>query len=160
MPLGIKKVSFFTVTFSSITIWVGFYAWRILFNNYAVEVFDASAMDVSMIQAAREIPGLLAFGVGALALYITESRIVAISIIVLGLGLLFCGVAPSLLILGLATVMMSFGFHYFEPTNSSQLLLLAKSDQAGKIQGTAWAFGILEGYDHKWGLFQELNICS
>ena len=118
MALGIKKVSVFTVTFSAVTVYMGFYAWRVMFNNFAVEVFDASATDVGLIQAAREIPGLLAFGAGALALYFTESKIAAISIVTIGLGLLLCGLAPSLVVLGLATVLMSFGFHYFEPNNS------------------------------------------
>ncbi len=29
--------------------------------------------------------------------------------------------------------------------------------EAGKIQGAAWAFGSLEGYDHKWGNFDAAN---
>ena len=29
--------------------------------------------------------------------------------------------------------------------------------EAGKIQGTAWAFGSLEGYDHKWGNYDARN---
>jgi predicted MFS family arabinose efflux permease len=135
MPFKIKKVSFFSVAFSAVTIWIGFYAWRIMFNNFAVENFNASATDVGLIQAAREIPGLLAFGAGMLAVKFTESKIVAISIITVGIGLLLCGASSSLLMLGVATVIMSFGFHYFEPTNVSQLLLLSKPEEMGKTQG-------------------------
>ncbi len=145
MALGIKKVSIVTITLSSMVVWIGFYAWRIMFNNFAVEVFDASPTDVGLIQAAREIPGLLAFGVGALALYLTESRIAALSIIAVGAGLFLCGVAPSLVVLGLATVLMSFGFHYFEPTNSSQLLLLSKSDNLGRAQGRLRSYESMAG---------------
>ena len=79
MALGIKRISVFTVTLSAVVVYIGFYAWRVMFNNFAVEVFDASPADVGLIQAAREIPGLLAFGAGALALYFTESKIAAIS---------------------------------------------------------------------------------
>jgi hypothetical protein len=64
MALGIKRVSITTVTFSAFVIWVGFYVWRIMFNNFAVELFGASAPDVGLIQSVREIPGLLAFGAG------------------------------------------------------------------------------------------------
>ena len=145
MALGIKKVSIVTITLSSMVVWIGFYAWRIMFNNFAVEVFDASPTDVGLIQAAREIPGLLAFGVGALALYLTESRIAALSIIAVGAGLFLCGVAPSLVVLGLATVLMSFGFHYFEPTNSSQLLLLSKSENLGRAQGRLRSYESMAG---------------
>ncbi|MBD3404497.1 MFS transporter [candidate division GN15 bacterium] len=145
MNFRIRKVSIFTVTFSSVVVWIGFYTWRIMFNNFAVEVFDASATDVGIIQAAREIPGLLAFGAGALALYFTESKIGAISIVTLGAGLILSGMAPSLLVLGLATVLMSFGFHYFEPNNSSQLLMLAGRHELGRAQGKLRSFESIAG---------------
>lgn len=145
MAIRIREVSFFTVTLSSVVVWIGFYTWRIMFNNFAVEVFDASATDVGIIQAVREIPGLLAFGAGALALYFTESRVVAISIITLGIGLILSGAAPSLFILGAATVLMSFGFHYFEPNNSSQLLALANTEELGKAQGRLRSYESMAG---------------
>ena len=140
MNWRIKKVSITTVTMSASVVWIGFYAWRVMFNNFAVDLFDASATDVGIIQAAREIPGLLAFGVGALAVYFTESRIASLSIIFVGLGLLVCGWSPSLMGLGIATVLMSFGFHYFEPTNSAQLLNLTDSSQLGKAQGKLYSW--------------------
>jgi predicted MFS family arabinose efflux permease len=37
--------------------------------------------------------------------------------------------------LGLATVLMSFGFHYFEPANMSQLLSISESRELGRTQG-------------------------
>ena len=135
MALGIKKVSVLTITMSSMAVWIGFYAWRVMFNNFAVDIFDASATDVGVIQAVREIPGLLAFGVGALAVYFTESRIASLAIVAVGLGLILCGLSPSLVMLGAATLLMSFGFHYFEPTNSAQLLNLSKTGELGKAQG-------------------------
>jgi predicted MFS family arabinose efflux permease len=135
MALGIRKVSVFTITMSSMAVWIGFYAWRVMFNNFAVDIFDASATDVGVIQAVREIPGLLAFGVGALAVYFTESRIASLAILAVGLGLILSGLSPSLVMLGAATLLMSFGFHYFEPTNSAQLLNLSKAGELGKAQG-------------------------
>ncbi len=135
MTFRIRQISVPTITFSAVICWVGFNAWRVIFNNFAIEVFDASPTDVGLIQAVREIPGLLAFGVGALAIYLTESRIASLSIVAIGLGLILSGMAPSLFVLGFATVFMSFGFHYFEPTNSSQLLAISSSDEMGKVQG-------------------------
>ena len=145
MALGIKKISIFTVTFSGMSVWIGFYVWRIMFNNFAVESFSASPTDVGIIQAAREIPGLLAFIAGALALYLTESKIASLSIVLTGLGLLVCGFSPSLIILGLATVIVSFGFHYFEPANTSQLLLLVDNNSVGKAQGKLQSYDSLSG---------------
>lgn len=145
MNLKIDKITFQTVTLSAVTTYIGFYAWRILFNNFAVEVFDASPTAVGAIQAAREIPGLLAFGVGALAVYLTESRIASLAIVVLGLGLVLCGAAPSIVFLGAATVVLSLGFHYFYPANSSQLLLLAKQGEIGRTQGKYQSYESVAG---------------
>ncbi|MEZ5360224.1 MAG: MFS transporter [Candidatus Zixiibacteriota bacterium] len=140
MALGIKCISVVTITISSVTMYIGFYTWRIMFNNFAVDMFGAAPTDVGIIQAVREIPGLMAFGVGALALYFAESRIAGLSIVTLGIGLLLCGASSSIVMLGLATLLMSFGFHYFEPMNSSQLLLLSDSNALGKAQGRLQSF--------------------
>ncbi len=145
MPLGIKKITFATLTFSNITLYIGFLIWRIMFNNFAVETFNASATDIGIIQAVREIPGFLAFGVGALALRFSESKLAAASIVVMALGLILTGASPSLVILGAATFLMSLGFHYFEPSNSSQLLLLAKQGKYGNIQGRYLSFESMAG---------------
>jgi predicted MFS family arabinose efflux permease len=145
MALGIKKVSITTVTFSAFVIWIGFYVWRIMFNNFAVEIFGASAPDVGLIQSVREIPGLLAFGAGALALWLTESKIASLAMILMGLGLIVTGMSHTILALTLATLLMSFGFHYFEPMNSSQLLLLAESNNTGRVQGRYASFESVAG---------------
>lgn len=145
MALGIKKVSITTVTFSAFVMWVGFYVWRIMFNNFVVEIFGASPTDVGLIQSVREIPGLLAFGAGALAIWLMESKIASLSIILLGLGLIVSGMSHSIYMLALATLLMSFGFHYFEPMNSSQLLLLTKSNRTGRAQGRLASFESMAG---------------
>ena len=145
MPLGIKKITFATLTFSNITLYIGFLIWRIMFNNFAVETFNASATDIGIIQAVREIPGFLAFGVGALALRFSESKLSAASIVVMALGLILTGMSPSLVMLGAATFLMSLGFHYFEPSNSSQLLLLAKQGKYGNIQGRYLSYESMAG---------------
>ncbi|HUU45515.1 MAG TPA: MFS transporter [Acidobacteriota bacterium] len=145
MALGIRKVSVFTITLSSVVIWIGFYSWRVMFNNFAVEVLSASPTDVGLIQAVREIPGLLAFGAGALALRLTESRIAALSIVALGIGLLLCGASSTILFLMVATLIMSFGFHYFEPNNTSQLLVLAKAGELGRTQGKLYSYESMAG---------------
>jgi predicted MFS family arabinose efflux permease len=145
MALGIKRVSIFTVTFSAMVIWIGFYSWQVMFNNFAVQLLGATAADVGLIQAVREIPGLLAFGAGALALRLTESKIAALSVMTLGLGLLLCGASPTILFLTLATVVMSFGFHYFEPNNTSQLLALAEAGKLGRSQGRLYSYESLAG---------------
>lgn len=145
MNLKIKEITIGTVTFSSVIMLIGFSAWRILFNNFAVDFLDATSVDVGIIQSVREIPGLLAFGVGSIALYFTESKIASLSIAIVGLGLILCGLSTSILMLSLATLLLSFGFHYFEPTNSSQLLLLSEQKKIGKVQGKLQSYQSLAG---------------
>ncbi len=67
------------------------------------------------------------------------------SSVVLGVGLVMCGMSNSILMLTMATVLMSFGFHYFEPTNSSQLLLISKNENLGKVQGKLSSYSSLAG---------------
>ena len=47
--------------------------------------------------------------------------------------------------LGAATFILSLGFHYFEPTNTSQLLMLANSNDLGKVQGTYRSYESMAG---------------
>lgn len=145
MALGIKENNFKTVTASAVCMWVGFYAWRIMFNNFAVEEFGASATQIGIIQAVREIPGLLAFGAGVLALIMTEVRIASLSIILMGLGLLISGASPSIVMLGTATFVLSMGFHYFYPANNSQLLVIAGRIKTGTLQGKYNSYESLAG---------------
>ena len=66
---------------------IGFGVWQALFNNFAVEELGVNASQIGLIQAIREIPGLIGFVVGTLALFISELRISGISVVVLGAGI-------------------------------------------------------------------------
>ena len=128
-------VSFKTIAANSFAIYFGFTIWRVLFNNYAKEVFDISPLQIGIIQAVREVPGLLGFGTGLLSLVMTESKIAAVCIVILGLGLLAIGSAEDLWMLGFGTFIMSIGFHYFLSANKSQLLSYIKTIESGRVQG-------------------------
>lgn len=113
----------------------GFTMWRVLFNNYAKEVFDISAAEIGIIQAVREVPGLLGFTVGLMSLALAEVHIATLSIALTGIGLIMCGMAHSVLMLGVATVVMSFGFHQMVTANGSLLLHHIKGPESGRLQG-------------------------
>ena len=114
---------------------VGLQVWRTLFNNFAVEVAGLDGNHVGMIQSVREIPGFLALLAIYAILVIKEHRLSALSILVLGIGVAVTGLFPSYLGLLLTTLLMSFGFHYYETTNMS--LTLQYFDK-----GTSpWVFG-------------------
>lgn len=101
---------------------VGLQTWMILFNNFAVEVAGLNGQQVGAVQSVREIPGFLALLAVYVMLVVREHRLSAFSIILLGLGTAAAGFYPSYVGLMATTLIMSFGFHYYETTNQSLTL--------------------------------------
>jgi hypothetical protein len=116
---------------------LGLESWLTLFNNFAVEVVALEGIQVGFIQSVREIPGFLAFLVVYLLLVVKEHRLSALAIIVLGLGMAVTGLLPSFSGLIFSTLIMSFGFHYFDTTCDSLALQYFTEDQS------PWVFGKL-----------------
>ena len=119
---------------------VGLQTWRTLFNNFAVEVAGLEGNHVGMIQSFREIPGFLALLAVFILLVIKEHKLSALSIAVLGFGVTITGIFPSYPGLLLTTLIMSFGFHYYETTNQSLTLQYFDQDIS------PWVFGKLRSY--------------
>jgi len=119
---------------------MGLQAWRTLFNNFAVEVAGLNGQQVGMIQSVREIPGFLALLTVFVIIFIKEYRLSALSILILGLGVAATGFFPSYAGLLLTTLVMSFGFHYYETTNMS--LTLQYFDE----KTSPWVFGKQRSY--------------
>ncbi len=101
---------------------VGFQGWRTLFNNFAVEVGGLEGNHIGVIQSVREIPGFLALLAVYVMLFIREHRLSALSIMILGVGIALTGMFPSYTGILVTTLLMSFGFHYYETTNQSLTL--------------------------------------
>ncbi len=109
--------------------------WEAVFNNFAVESIGVGPEAIGWIQSAREVPGLLAIGVAFLALVLSEFRIMAFSVILLGTGIVLTGMATTVPMLIVATMVMSFGFHFFGPGSSSVLLMSVPKEDAPKALG-------------------------
>ncbi|MCK5907658.1 MAG: hypothetical protein KAG37_08695, partial [Flavobacteriales bacterium] len=101
---------------------IGFQGWRTLFNNFGVDVVGITGLEVGAIQSIREIPGFLSFLVIYILIFIKEQKLSALSLLTMGIGVLFTGLLPSFEGLLLTTFVMSVGFHYFETTSSSLIL--------------------------------------
>nr|WP_320048332.1 MFS transporter [uncultured Desulfuromonas sp.] len=101
---------------------MGLQTWMILFNNFAVDVAGLNGQQVGVIGSVREIPGLLALLVVYVLLLISEHRLAAFSVVVIGLGSVVTGFLPSYTGLIFSTLVISFGFHYYETTNQSLTL--------------------------------------
>jgi len=117
----------------------GLQAWRTLFDNFAVRIVGLNGDHVGIIQSVREIPGFLALLAVFVIMIIKEYRLSALSILVLGIGVAATGLFPSFAGLLVTTLIMSFGFHYYETTNQS--LTLQYFDK----QTSPWVFGKLRG---------------
>jgi hypothetical protein len=114
---------------------MGIQTWLTLFNNFAVDIAGLDGNHIGVLQSVREIPGFLALLAVFVILFIKEYRLSALSILILGLGVAMTGLFPSYAGLLMTTLVMSFGFHYFETTNMS--LTLQYFDK-----GTSpWVFG-------------------
>jgi predicted MFS family arabinose efflux permease len=119
----------------------GFQLWQTLFNNFAVEELGIGPAGIGWVQAVREVPGLLGFLLGFLALYFSELRIMAFSLVLLGAGTLLTGQAGGLSFLLVSTLIMSVGFHFFYASSSSVVLMLAEKRHAPKMLGQLNSLG-------------------
>lgn len=123
-------------TFSTI----GLQAWLTLFNNFAVEVAGLAGNHIGVIQSVREIPGFLALLAVYIIMIVKEHRLSALSVFIMGFGLAITGWLPSYAGLVLTTLLMSFGFHYYETTNMSLTL------QYFEENVSPWVFGKQRSY--------------
>jgi predicted MFS family arabinose efflux permease len=119
---------------------IGLQTWLTLFNNFAVEIAGLDGNHVGVIQSLREIPGFLALLTVYVIMVIKEHRLSALSILIMGFGLAITGLLPTYVGLILTTLVMSFGFHYYETTNMS--LTLQYFDE----NASPWVFGKQRSY--------------
>ena len=128
---------------------VGLQAWRTLFDNFAVHVCHLEGIHMGILQSIREVPGFLALLAIYVMLIIKEHRLSALSVLVLGIGVGATGFFPSWAGLITTTLIMSFGFHYFETTNQSLTLQYFNSKTSpwvlGKLRSFAAASNIGAG---------------
>lgn len=99
-----------------------FQGWRTLLNNFAVEIGGLDGLDIGVVQSLREVPGFLALLAVYVLLVIREHRLAALSVGVLGAGVALTGFMPSVGGIVFTTLIMSFGFHYYETMNQSLTL--------------------------------------
>lgn len=116
---------------------IGLQAWMTLFNNFAVEMAHLEGKHVGIIQSVRELPGFLSLLAVYVMLVIKEHRLSALSIVFLGVGLAATGLFPSYLGLVLTSLVMSFGFHYYDTTKQSLTLQYFDNHRS------PWVFGKL-----------------
>lgn len=140
---------------------IGLQGYTILFNNYAVEKVNFEGVHIGLIQSVREIPGFLALVAIYVMMIVREHRLASLSIVLLGAGVFLTGLFPSISGVAVTTLIMSFGFHYYETVNQSLTLQYFSTHQSplvmGKLRSLAaitsilsalliWCLGLFMGY--------------
>jgi len=156
------RAALVVIGLNNLLLTLGFRLWQSIFNNFAVEELGVRADQIGLIQAIREIPGLLGFLVGMLALVLVEMRIAGLSVVVMGAGIFLTAAAHSTIGLIGATLLMSVGFHFFYSSNASAVLLTVGQEEAPKVlgrlnslsalaavMGTLFIFGTLDAWGYR-----------
>lgn len=128
---------------STIASTAGLQAWQTLINNFAVEAAHLGADQIGFIQSIREVPGFLSMLVVYVLLVFSEQRAASLAVLVLGIGLCATGFFPSFWGLTLTTLVMSAGFHYYEPLNQSLTLQHFNTFEAPVVLSRIRAVGAL-----------------
>jgi len=113
----------------------GVQAWRTLFDNFAVNIIHLDGYHVGILQSLREIPGFLALLVVYVLLFIKEHKLAAASVLIMAIGIALTGFYPSFYGVVFTTLLMSFGFHYFETANQSLTLQYFTQQEAPLVFG-------------------------
>jgi MFS family permease len=129
-----KKMYFFLVLLTIVS-YCGLRVWMTLFNNFAVEEAHFNGYMIGSLQSIREIPGFLALLIVFFLPFISEHKLASISVIILGIGIALTGFFPSYMGLVITTLLMSFGFHYFETLNQSLTLQYFGKNEAPLVFG-------------------------
>lgn len=136
-----KRRTLYYLAAANFMLFFGFRIWQTTINNFAVEDLGIGALDIGWMQSLREIPGLTGFLLGFLAIYLSEVRIMAVSVILLGGGLFLSGQANNLPFLLMSVIVMSFGFHMFYPSSDSVVLMAMDKENAPKTLGQLNSLG-------------------
>ena len=124
-----------TLFVANLFLYLGFNVWRAMFNNFAVEEIGVSATQIGLLQSLRELPGLMGFVLGFIAIWLSEMRIMGLSVLLMGLGLVATGWASGLGGLILGAMIMSVGFHWFYPSSNSLVLMGVDREEAPEVLG-------------------------
>ena len=162
-PLDNRRMFLFLLVLT-VASGLGMQGWNALFNNFAVEAAGFDGFRTGLAHSVREIPGFLSLLVIYVLLILSERRLAALSILVLGAGVGLTGLFPSFWGVMLTTLCMSFGFHYYETVNQSLTLQYFSLSEAPVVLGrlrsavalTNIAVGLLVWTSSRWLGFAQI----
>ncbi len=140
---------------------LSFATWTAMINNFSIEVVGFTGMEIGILQSIREVPGFLAFTVVFLLLWMREQMLAVVSLLLLGIGTALTGFLPTVMGLYFTTLLMSFGFHYFETIQGSLALQWIDKDRTALVLGrliAAASFASLIAFGLIYGGLQLLSL--
>ncbi|MDE0096856.1 MAG: MFS transporter [Gammaproteobacteria bacterium] len=120
---------------------LSFATWSAMINNLSVEMAGFSGREIGILQSIREIPGFLAFAVIFVLLLMREQTLAIVSLLLMGIGTALTGYLPSVVGLYCTTLLMSFGFHYYEAVQSSLSLQWIDKERTALVLGRILGVG-------------------
>jgi hypothetical protein len=121
------------------------------FNNYLAQMHNVSALARGALEFPRELPGFMVVFVFTALIFLADTRIAALSALLVGLALWGQGfLAPNLSIIVIWMVIWSTGAHLYMAISPSIGLRLAKAGQEGRRLGQ---LGFLESLGSLTGMF-------
>jgi len=117
-----RRDMFIFLLLLNLAVYISFQSWSTIFNNFAVEKASLDGFYMGLTQSIREIPGFLSLLVILAIVVLPEHKLAVVSLIVLGIGIAVTGYLPSTMGVIISTLIMSFGFHFFETVNQSLTL--------------------------------------
>lgn len=119
------------------------------FNNYLAEVHHVGEVTRGGLEFPRELPGFLCAFIVALLVFMADTRIAMLAVLMLAVSLFGQGfLAPNMYLVVFWMLLWSAGAHLFMVLKSSIVLRLAQKGHEGKLLGDLGALeacGLLAG---------------
>jgi MFS family permease len=141
------------VLFAGASLLMGLYAglYDPSFNNYLAQTYDVSPLVRGALEFPRELPGFMVVFVFTALIFLADTRIAALSSLLVGLALWGQGfLSPNLTIVVVWMIIWSTGAHLYMAISPSIALRLAKEGQEGRRLGQ---IGFLESLGSLVGMF-------
>ena len=106
-----------------------------LFNNFVVDRLDIGARELGYVESLREVPGFMNAFFVALMVRFAPPAVAAVSLMVMGLGIMAYADVDSVFLLALYSLVWSVGFHCWIPMEQSMALLFSPPGRKGKWLG-------------------------
>lgn len=126
-----------------LVIFGGIHCWRAMFYDHALGVLNAETGQIAAVFSWLALPGVLAFAVGQLLKYFNFRSVIGSATILVGAGLIWVGLAPSLVLMSPGLLALGLGPILFYPAVSGLALLKSPHQQSATELGRLRSYGPL-----------------